>query len=107
MTIKAIKLISGEELVGEVLHEEKIEGTNYITEITLKNVLAILISRGQDGNLGVGFVPFAPYLGKGTSFDFPVEKLLFIKEVDTQMANQYNSIFGGIVTPPKTLILEH
>lgn len=105
MTVKAVKLISGEELVGEVVHEEKTG--ELVTEITLKNVLAILIQRAQDGNLGVGFVPFAPYLGRNTSFDFPMEKLLFVKEVDDQMANQYNSIFGGIVTPPKTLILEH
>ena len=100
MTVKAVKLISGEELVGEVLHEDE-------KEIVLKNVLAILIQRDQNGNLGVGFVPFAPYLGRDASFEFALDKLHFVKEVDTQMANQYNSIFGGIVTPPKTLILEH
>lgn len=99
MTVKAVKLISGEELVGEVIHEED-------NTLVLKNVLAIMIQRAQDGNLGIGFVPFAPYLGKGVSFDFDKDKLQFVKEVDDQMKNQYNSIFGGIVTPPKTLILE-
>lgn len=98
MTVKAVKLISGEELVGEVLHEEG-------DTVTLKNVMLILIQRDQQGNLGIGFVPFAPYLGKDVSFDFPFSKTTFVKEVDTQMANQYNSIFGGIVTPPKSLIL--
>ena len=104
MTVKAVKLISGEELVGEVVHEER-GNDGFIEEISLTNVLAIMIQRDQQGNLGVGFVPFAPYLGKGVTFDFSHEKLLFIKEVDDQMANQYNSIFGGIVTPPKTLIV--
>jgi hypothetical protein len=98
MTVKAVKLISGEELLGEVMEETT-------TEIALKNVLAILISRAQDGNLGVGFVPFAPYLGKDVIHDFNRSQLIFVKEVDEQMRNQYNSIFGGIVTPPKTLIL--
>lgn len=98
MTVKAVKLISGEELVGEVVEESP-------SVIALKNVLAILISRGQDGNLGVGFVPFAPYLGKGIIHDFQTSQLIFVKEVDDQMANQYNSIFGGVVVPPKTLIL--
>jgi len=98
MTIKAVKLISGEELVGEVLHEHE----DYVC---LKNVMLILIQRDAQGNLGIGFVPFAPYLGKDASFDFPISKTTFVKEVDTQMANQYNSIFGGIVTPPKSLIL--
>lgn len=104
MTIKAVKLISGEELVGEVVHEER-GNDGFIEEISIKNVLAIMIQRAQDGNLGVGFVPFAPYLGKGVTFDFRHDKLLFIKEVDEQMANQYNSIFGGLVVPPKTLLV--
>lgn len=104
MTIKAIKLISGEELVGEVVHEER-GNDGFIEEISIKNVLAIMIQRAQDGNLSVGFVPFAPYLGKDVAFDFKHDKLLFVKEVDTQMTNQYNSIFGGIVTPPKTILL--
>jgi hypothetical protein len=99
MTVKAIKLNSGEELVGEVMVEDS-------NEIVLKNVLAILIQRNQDGNLGIGFVPFAPYLGKGVTFEFALDKLIFVKEVDDAMKNQYNSIFGGIVTPPKQLILE-
>jgi len=99
MLVKAVKLISGEELVGEVVHEEE-------DEITLKNALAIVLSRTPTGDLSVGFVPFAPYLGRGTHFDFKAKDLIFVKEVDEQMKNQYNSLFGGIVTPPKTLILE-
>lgn len=99
MTVKAVKLISGEELVGEVLHDEEGES------ITLKNVLLIMIQRDKEGNLNIGFVPFAPYLGKDATFDFGSNKIIFAKEVDTQMANMYNSVFSGIVTPPKNLIL--
>lgn len=99
MTVKAVKLVSGEELIGEVIFEET-------DHIVLKNVLAILIRQDQQGNLGVGFLPFAPYVGKNASFEFKKDKLTFAMEVDDQMRNQYNSIFGGIVTPPKTLILE-
>lgn len=107
MTVKAVKLISGEELVGEVVHEEKIGSSqgDIVTEITLKNVLMIMIQRDKEGNLNIGFVPFAPYLGKEVAFDFQMEKIIFAKEVDTQMANMYNSVFSGIVTPPKNLIL--
>lgn len=98
MTVKAVKLVSGEELIGEVHHEE--EG-----EISLKNVLAIMIRQNQQGDLTVGFVPFAPYLGKGATFDFKLSQLIFAKEVDDQMANQYNSIFGNVVVPPKQILL--
>lgn len=76
MTIKALKLVSGEELIGEVVHEEP------GLEITLKNVLAIMIQRTQTGDLGIGFVPFAPYLGKGASFSFELRNTIFVKEVD-------------------------
>lgn len=98
MTVKAVKLISGEELIGEVLWEDE-------EAIALRNVLAIMIQRTQTGDLNVGFIPFAPYLGKNTTFDFKLNNLLFVKEVDDQMANQYNSIFGGIVTPPKQILM--
>lgn len=104
MKVKAVKLVSGEELVGEVVHEDH-GNDGFVEEISLKNVLAVMISRTQTGDLNVGFIPFAPYLGKDVTFDFHHTKLIFVKEVDEQMRNQYNSIFGGIVTPPKQLIV--
>lgn len=104
MTVKAIKLVSGEELIGEVIHED-VGNDGFIEEVSLKNVLAVMIQRDHQGNLNVGFIPFAPYLGKDVTFDFHHSKFIFVKEVDDQMKNQYNSIFGGIVTPPKQLIV--
>jgi hypothetical protein len=107
MTVKALKLLSGEELIGEVVHEETVKsGTDDILiGIVLKNIVAIMMQRSPNGDLTIGFVPFAPYCGKDATFEFSVQNCVFIKEVDMQMANQYNSIFGGIVTPPKSLIL--
>jgi len=99
MTVKAVKLVSGEELIGEVIHEEP------GLEITLKNVVAVMIQRTQSGDLSIGFVPFAPYTGKGGSFSFELVKTIFVKEIDDQMANQYNSMFGGVVVPPKQILL--
>lgn len=98
MLVKALKLVSGEELVGEIVSEDA-------GEIVIKNPLAIMIQRTQTGDLGIGFVPFAPYLPKDTSIPISTDKTTFCIEVDDQMKNQYNSIFGGIVTPPKTLIV--
>lgn len=98
MLVKALKLISGEELVGEVISESE-------TNIVIKNPLAIMLSRTRDGDLSIGFVPFAPYLGEKIELSFDKERTLFCKEVDEKMQNQYSNIFGGIVTPPKKLIL--
>jgi hypothetical protein len=96
--IKAVRLISGEELIGEVVDESA-------DEIALKNVVVVVMSRNQTGDINIGFVPFAPYCGKGATFDFNRSQTYFVKEVDTMMENQYNSIFGGIVTQPKTILL--
>ena len=99
MNVQAMKLVSGEEIVAEVVKEDVELGL-----ITIKNPLAIMLSRSQSGDLNVGFVPFAPYLGNEPTIELELKKLQFINEVDDQMKNQYNSIFGGIVTPPKQLI---
>lgn len=98
MTVKGIKLLSGEELVAEVLHEDE-------SEITIKNPLAIMLRQSPTGDIAVSFIPFAPYLGKRPTMTFPMNKIIFAIEVDDQMQNQYNSVFGGIVTPPKQLIV--
>ena len=98
MDVKAIKLVSGEELIGEVIHEDE-------SSISLRNPLAIMLQRTNTGDLNIGFIPFAPYVGKDVTFDFASSNLIFSKEVDEQMKSQYTTIFGGIVTPPKTLIL--
>lgn len=97
MLIKALKLVSGEEIVAEIAHEE--DGV-----IVIKNALVIAIQRNPDGNLGIGFIPFAPYLPKDTSIEIKADKTTFCVEVDDQMKNQYNVIFGGIVAPPKNII---
>ena len=102
MIVKAIKLISGEELVAEIIHEEFI-GENPC--ITFRNPLVIMMNRTQSGDINVGFVPFAPYLGKHPTITLPMNKIIFVIEVDNQMVEQYMSIFSGIVTPTKQLIV--
>ena len=105
MTIKAIKLVSGEELVAEVLHESVDETTLEVKEITIQNPLAIMIQRAPTGDLNVLLIPFAPYLGRHPTITFPMNRIIFMVEVDEQMRNQYNTVFGGVVTPPKQLIV--
>ena len=100
MIVKAIKLISGEELVAEIIHEDE---ANLC--ITFRNPLVIMMNRTQSGDINVGFVPFAPYLGKHPTITLPMSKIIFVIEVDNQMVEQYMSIFSGIVTPTKQLIV--
>ena len=97
MSVKALKLVTSEEVVGEVVYETE-------EFVTLKNVVVVAIQPGPDGRAALGFLPFMPYLGKEVKIKFEKAKILVNEVVDDQMANQYNSVFGGIVVPPKTLI---
>lgn len=98
MTVVALKLTSSEEVVGEVV--ESVEGSHYI----VKNPVVVAIQQGPDGRAALGFLPFMPYTSKEGGFKFHTNHVILVKEVDDQMKNQYNSVFGGIVVPPKQLI---
>lgn len=95
MKVKVVKLMTSEEVLGEVLEETS-------TRIKLKNPVIVALQQTKDGRMAMGFLPFMPYVSK--EITLPLEKALLVEEVDDDMRNQYNSVFGGIVTPPKQLI---
>jgi hypothetical protein len=93
--IKIFKLITGEEIVAEVVSETE-------DSVSLKNCVALVLQPSRDGKLSFGFVPF----GAMVDGDITIkkDKLLFTAAASDDLKNNYNSMFGGIVTPPKTLI---
>ena len=93
--IKIFKLITGEEIVAEVVSETE-------DSVSLKNCVALVLQPSRDGKLSFGFVPF----GAMVDGDITIkkDKLLFTAAASDDLKNSYNSMFGGIVTPPKTLI---
>ena len=95
MAIKIFKLMTGEEVVAEVTKETK-------DSVSMKNCVALVLQPSRDGKLGFGFVPF----GAMVEGDITIDKsnLIFTAEASDDLKNSYNSMFGGIVTPPKTLI---
>jgi len=95
MSVKAAKLVTAEEVLGEVVSEtEKF--------LTLKNPVVVALQQTNDGRMAMGFLPFMPYVNEPVKI--PLDKIVVLEEVDDNMKNQYNTVFGGIVTPPKTLI---
>ena len=96
MAVKALKLVSSEEVLGEVVSETK-------TSITLKNIVSVAVQQTEKGP-ALGFLPFMPYLPKKVEIDFDKKHVILVNEVDEQMENQYNSVFGGIVKPSKQII---
>lgn len=96
MSVVAIKLVSSEEVLGEVVSENE-------STITLKNAVAVAVQQTEKGP-ALGFLPFMPYLPKNVEIAFNKNHVILQNDVDDQMKNQYNSVFGGIVTPPKQII---
>jgi len=95
--IKALKLVSGEELAVEITEENE-------TSITFKNPVACLLQRSQQtGGAALGFMPWM----HSSTGPFTVDKknILCMAEVADEVKSGYNQIFGaGIVVPPKQLI---
>ena len=98
MTIKVLKLVSGEELVVEITEEND-------SSVTFKNPVASVLQRSQQtGGAALGFMPWM-HAADGP-FTIDKSKLVCVANVADEVKNGYNQIFGaGIVVPPKDLIL--
>jgi hypothetical protein len=86
MTVKAYRLITGEDIIADV----ELDHNGY----TFSNPAQVVMQQTQDGRVGAAFAPFAPYAKDG--------KILFYKdfvigemELDVKMINEYNRIFGS------------
>jgi hypothetical protein len=96
--IKIIKLTTGEELIGEI--EDK--GLSY----TIKNavVIALIPSRTNPQQPSIGLAPWMPY-AENEPVMISKQSIVYEAKPIKEMLNNYNSIFGGIITPPKTLLV--
>ena len=93
--IKAVKLVSGEELVVEIINEEG-------DLITFKNPVACVMQRSEKGPM-LGFMPWMQ--AADGPFTITRENTIVVTEVADEVKNGYNQIFGaGIVVPPQQLI---
>lgn len=97
MNIKILKLITGEEIIGEVALEDE-------TLITLKNPIAIVIRPSQDG-FTFGFMPWCSLIEGERLVSIGLSNVVTMGNPTDEVKNTYSSMFGGIVTPPKQLIV--
>ncbi len=96
MTIKAIKLVNGEELIVEIVDDGDVE-------LIFTNPVACVLQRSKDGAPVLGFMPWMQ--ASNPPFTIKKNHILVIAEVADDVKNGYNQIFGaGIVVPPKQLI---
>ena len=94
MSVKLIRMSSGEDLITTVITEEE-------KTITLKDSIVAV----PTGTGSIGFVPWSPLLNKSEK-EIVVNKsfVVYVAEVDDDVLNQYNKMFNRLVTPPKKII---
>ena len=93
--VKLIRIVTGEEIIAEVLSETD-------DTITVQNGLVVLPSAQ-----GVGFAPWATVISKeNKEITLSREHLVYVVDCDDSVQDKYESIFGTIVKPEtKKLIL--
>lgn len=95
MNVKLIRVVTGEEIVAEVVSETD-------DTITVQNALVVLPT-----NNGVGFAPWATVISKDEP-EIIVSRnhLVYVAEVQEDVSSKYKEMFGNIITPAeKKLIL--
>jgi hypothetical protein len=94
--VKLIRIVTGEEIIAEVLSETD-------DSITVQNGLVVLPNAQ-----GVGFAPWATVISKDEP-EITMKKtfVVYIAAVQDDVAQKYNEMFGSkLVTPsPKKLIV--
>ena len=85
MTIGVIKLITGEEIIGEIEIQP--------SYVTLTNVGVVQLVPTQTG-VGMSLYPFAPY-AEESKFSFKNEHIITSFEPSVDLRNNYNKMFGS------------
>ena len=95
MNVKLLRIITGEEVLAEVLSEDE-------NTVTVQNGLVVLPTAN-----GVGFAPWATVISKeNKEVTLSREHLVYVVDCDDSVQDKYESIFGTIVKPEtKKLIL--
>ena len=95
--VKILKLITGEEILAEVIK-------NYDT-VTIKNVLRIVIMPSRDPSAPtVGLAGWAQF-SKDDEITIDKSHIIAIMDPIDQFVEQYRQQFSGLVTPSSQLII--
>jgi hypothetical protein len=100
MNIQILKLVSGEEVLGEIESQSE-------TEFVVCNPVGVAIVRGSNGQPNVGFAPFPLHAAeeKNRTIAFQKKHVLYSYVPAEDFINNYNQLYGsGIVLPNKQII---
>lgn len=97
MNIQCLRLISGEDLIGEV--ELRIEGS-----VTITDPCAIVMIPAAQNQFTIGLAPFLPFASK-KEFTFNPEDIMLRFDPATELRNEYTRVTNkGLTLPPPSKI---
>ena len=110
MNVKVLRLISGEEVLGDVDVLGDIDVWIDADHILIKNPIGLAFqpSRTDPTKVGIGFVPWMPYAEEaqpgGEGVRVNINMVVAIVTPAQDLKNNYIAAFGGkaIITPPKS-----
>ena len=94
MTIKLIRMWSGEDVIADVIEENEYT-------ITMENPIVAVPSQ-QPGQ--IGFAPWSPLHAKG-KITITEKYVVYIGEPQEEIVDEYKTMFGKVSTPTKKLII--
>lgn len=99
LNVKILKIVTGEDIIAEVISEtEKF--------IKIKNPLRVVMmpSKADPKSPTIAFIPWVDFY---TEKEFTLDKshVLVIGSAIKEFINQYNSVFGGIVSPTSSKLV--
>ena len=94
MTVKLIRMWSGEDVIADIIEEDT-------DSITITDPIVAVPSQTQGQ---IAFAPWSPLLQKD-KLEVTKKYLVYIGDPQPEIIEQYNSMFGKISKPTKKLIL--
>lgn len=95
MTIKLIRMSSGEDVVATVVGEVD-------DAIQIKDAIVII----PTGNNQLGFAPWSPVIDQDVEYIEVFKKfIVYVSKPNTSVIEQYKSLFSTVVTPPEKKII--
>ena len=94
MTVKLIRMWSGEDVIADITKEDS-------DSITITDPIVAVPSQ-QQGQ--IAFAPWSPLLQKD-KLEVTKKYIVYIGDPQEEIIEQYNSMFGKLSKPTKKLIL--
>ena len=101
MEVLALKLVTGEDLLGELESQSE-------TEFVIVNPVGIAVVRGKDGQPNVGLAPFPLHAEQktNTTIAIPKRSVVYSYEPAEDFKTNYDQIFGtGLIVPKQQSII--